>query len=136
MFREKLSPALEALVSTLQLREANYPVDAGGEILREGRVGNDVLNRALRVRGDEANAERGRGIEGVRNADFSGLQTVLVHDVLLSGEDEPDGFVVKRCAFFILVIVSNQGLLGRILFLFFLLRLDVSQKGRRRSADL
>lgn len=104
--------------------------------MREGRIGNDVLDRALRIRGNEANAERGRGIEGVRDGYFSGFQTVLVHDVLLGGQDEPDGFVVKRCVFFILVIVSNQGLLGRILFLFFLFRFDLSQKGRRSSADL
>lgn len=136
MLREQLSPALEALISSLQFREANHPVDAGGKILGEGRVGDDVLDSALRIRGDETNAERRRGIEGMRDADFSGFQTVLVHDVLLGGKDEPNGFVVKRCVFFIFVIISNQGLLSRILFLFFLLRLDVSQKCRRSSGNL
>lgn len=65
------------------------------------------------------------------NGDFSGLQTVLVHDVLFGGEDEPDGFVVKRrVLLLVLVIIANQGLLCRRLFLFLLLRFDMSYEDR------
>lgn len=65
------------------------------------------------------------------DGDFSGLQTVLVHDVLFGGEDEPNGFVVKRrVLLLILVIIANKCLFGRRLFLFLLLRFDVSYEGR------
>lgn len=104
--------------------------------MREGRVGDDVLDRALGVRGNETDAERRRGIERVGDANLSGFETVLVHDVLLGGKDEPDGFVVKRCIFFFFIVVSNQGFLSRIFLLFLLLRFDVSQKCRRSSGDL
>lgn len=65
------------------------------------------------------------------DGDFSGLQTVLVHDVLFGGEDEPDGFVLKRrVLLLIFVIIANKCLFGRRLFLLLLLRFYVSYEGR------
>ena len=119
MLGQQLSPALEALVPRLQFREADHPVDTGGEILRERRVGDDVLDRALRVRGDQTDGRR--GVESVGDADFAGLQAVLVHNVLFGGEHKPDGFVVKgRVLVVIFVIISNQSFLCRSLFFFLL----------------
>lgn len=70
------------------------------------------------------------------DGDFAGLQAVLIHDVLLGGENEPDGFVVERSLLIIgvLIVVADQGLLGRGLFLRFLVRLDMAQQ-RGRGFD-
>lgn len=71
------------------------------------------------------------------DADFSRLQAVLVHDVLLGGEHEPDGFVVDRAVFGVgLVVIPNEGFLGGRLFLLLLLRVDVSQKCGGSFLDL
>jgi hypothetical protein len=103
----------------------------------EGGVGDNVLHRALGVGGDEADAERRRGIERVGDADLPRLQAVLVHDVLLGGEHEPDGFIVEgRIVVGVVIVVSNEGLLGRCLFLLVLFRFDVPEEGRRSSGDL
>jgi hypothetical protein len=62
------------------------------------------------------------------NTDFAGLQSVLVDNVLLRCEHEPDGFVVQRGIFGVGVIVANQSLLGRSRFPLALFRFDVFQK--------
>ena len=56
----------------------------------------------------------------MRDADLSGLQAVLVDDVLLCREDEPDSLVVDGGLLVIGVIVTNQSLLSRRLLLLFL----------------
>jgi hypothetical protein len=65
----------------------------------------------------------------VRDSDLAGLQAVLIHDVLLGGEEQPHGLVVERSVLVIGVIVTDQGLLGRRLFLLLLGRLDMAQQG-------
>lgn len=137
MLGQQLPPALKGLVSGLQFRVADHLVDARGEVLRERRVSDDVLDRALRVRRDQADAQVGRGVKGVRNADFSGLQTVLVHNVLLGRQYEPDCLVVERCVFvLVIIVISNQRLLRRGFLLLIALRFNVSQKRRRSFRDL
>ena len=54
---EQLATALEALVTSLQLAETNDLVDAGGNFFGEDRVGNDILDAALGVGGDQTDAE-------------------------------------------------------------------------------
>lgn len=48
--------------------------------------------------------------------------------MLLSGENEPDGFVLGRAVLAIGIIVANKSLLGGGLLLFLLGRLDVLQE--------
>ena len=137
MLCEQLAPGLEALVTGLELGESNDLVDARGEFGGEGRIGNNVLDIALRVGSNQADAERGRRVQGVREADFSRLQAVLVHHVLLGGEDKPHGFIVQRCVLVIgLIVVANQSLLRRRLFLLVLAGLDVSQQCGGSFLDL
>lgn len=138
MFSEELSPALEALVPVFQLRVSDDPLDAGRQVRRERRVRDDVLHAALRVRGDQADAERRGGVQAVRNRDLAWLQAVLVHDVLLRCENEPDRFVVQRGAFFrvAVVVVTDKSLLrGGFLFLV-LFGLDVFEEGGGGAGDL
>jgi hypothetical protein len=64
------------------------------------------------------------------DGDLARLEAVLIHDVLLGSEDKPDSFVVERGLIIIrvLVVVADQGLLGRGLFLGVLVRLDMAQQ--------
>ena len=55
-----MAPALETLIARLQLAEADDLIDALGEFLRERGVGDDILDTALRVGGDQADTERRR----------------------------------------------------------------------------
>jgi hypothetical protein len=125
---EQLATALEALVAGLKFRETNDLLDAGGKALGEGWVGNDILDATLGVGSDHTDTERGRCVERVRDADLAGLQAVLVHHMLLSGENEPDCFILGRAVLVIGVIVANESLLGGGLLLFLLSRLDVLQQ--------
>lgn len=119
VLRKQLAAALKALVTSLQLAETDDLVDAGGNFFGENGVGNDVLDTALGIGSDQTDAEGWGRVEGVRDADLSGLQAVLVDNVLLCGEDEPDSLVVDRCLLIIGVVVTNQSLLsGRLLLLF------------------
>ena len=60
-----------------------------------------VFECSLRVGGYEADSCCGRGVEGVRDGDFAGLQSLLVDDVLLCSDGEPDRLVVTRGNVFI-----------------------------------
>ena len=133
---KQLATALKALVAGLQFRETNNLLDAGGKALGEGWVGNDIFNATLGVGSNQTDTERGRCVERVRDADFSGLQSVLVDYMLLGGENEPDGFVLGRAVLAIGVIVANQGLLCASLLLFLLRRLDVLQQRGGSFEDL
>lgn len=64
------------------------------------------------------------------------LQAVLIDNVLLGRDHEPDSLVVKWGFIVGLVVVSNKSLLGRRLLLFHLLRFNVSQKRRRSFGNL
>ena len=79
-----------------------------GKGLGERGVGDDVLNTALGVGSDHTDAERGRCVERVRESDFAGLQAVLVHHVLLGGEDEPDSLVLDGAILVIGVIHQSK----------------------------
>jgi hypothetical protein len=105
-------------------------------MLRERRIGNNILDRALRVGSDEADAQVRRVIQRVWNADLAGLQAVLVNNVLLGGEDEPDGFVISGGFFVGVIIISNKSFLGRRFLFLHLLGFNVSQKRRRGFGDL
>lgn len=120
MLREQLATALETLVAGLELGESDDLLDARGEFLGESGVGNDILEAALGVGSDHADAERWRRVEGVRNSDLAGLQAVLIYDVLLGGKEQPHSLVVDRGILIIGVIVTNQGLFGRRLLLLLL----------------
>ena len=65
----------------------------------------------------------------MRDSNLAGLQAVLIHDVLLGGKEQPHSLVVERSVLIIGVIVADQGLLSRRLFLLLLSRLDMAQQG-------
>lgn len=72
----------------------------------------------------------------MRDADFARLETVLVDDVLFSGEDEPNSLIADGRIFIGIVIIAYECLFrGRVLLLL-LFRIDVSQQRGRSSLDL
>ena len=109
---EQLALALEGRVLLLEFLNANDALDVLAEGGGEGRLGDHVLVLALRVGGDQANAQSGLasglGVDvRVRQDDLAGLQALLVDNVLLGGEDEPDGDILGL----VVVGVGEQALL-------------------------
>ena len=69
-------------------------------------------------------------------SDLARLQAVLIDDVFLGREDEPNGSVVDGGVLVIRVIIADQSLLGRRLLRLLLSSFDVLQKRRRCPQDL
>ena len=87
------------MVLALELLNANDALNVLAEGSGEGRLGDQILVLALGVGSDQADAQgalsSGLGVDvRVRQDDLAGLQALLVDNVLLSGEHEPDGHVV------------------------------------------
>ena len=83
----------------------------GGEFARR----DDVLVGALRVRGDEADAQQGGVVDAgqrVRQGDLAGLQAGLVGDVALGGQGQPDGGVLQGVFDVVVVVALEEVALG------------------------
>lgn len=73
----------------------------------------------------------------MRDADFAGLQAVLVDNVLLGGEHEPNRLIVDWDVLCVgIFVISDEGLLRRCLLLLLLFGIDVSQKRGGSFLDL
>lgn len=51
---------------------------------------------ALGIRADDADAQLGVGVEGVREHNLAGLEAARVDNVSLGGQSQPDGLLVQR----------------------------------------
>lgn len=102
------------LVFLLEFVDADDFGDALGEFGGEGGGRNDIFVGALGVGDDETDGRGGRGIEGVGDGYFGGLELSFVADVFLGSESEPDG-----CGFCVVVVVFSEEILSPSLFGFF-----------------
>lgn len=73
----------------------------------------------------------------MRDADFAGLQTVLVHNMFLGGEHEPNRLIADWAVLRVgIIIISDERLFRRRLLRLLLFRGNVSQERGRSSLDL
>jgi len=81
----QLAASFKGLELFAQLRDSD---DLGDGVCDAGRS-NEIFVVALRILDDEADGDSLLVQEGVRKADLRGLELLLVCDVFLAGEDQP-----------------------------------------------
>ena len=121
---EEFALGFVLLVFLLEFVNAHDFGDALGEFGGEGGRCNDIFVGALGVGDDETDGRGGRGVEGMGDGYFSGLELGLVADVFLCSEGKPDGR-----GFGVVVVVFGEEILSPSLFgLFGLAARDVFEE--------
>ena len=96
MLRKELAPAFKRLVAGFELCDTDNARNPGSQIRGERRVSDGIFKRALRIGSDEANCGCWRVVERMRERYFARFEPLLIDNVFLRGQDEPDWLGARR----------------------------------------